>query len=236
MAQQPPSLIKCSAYTQNVQRYSPLRPWYWVLFFACLALVVGLNLPFPQRPPQNPSALLQDSWFIWGFSYFGLLIMPVAALMIEDARQRGLRWAPYVILYFFVGILPLSVYMARRPAHDQQRLPTPAWLSQRWFWALLALAVPVISVALLPRGSLEQLVETMRQNLGLTFMWLDIALNHVVALPLAQADMQRRHVQGQGAWLLAILLTGALGLCLYMATRPAHSSSLFGKRYEEAAA
>lgn len=201
-------------------RYSPFRPAYVLLFVVCLVLVVVLNLPWAGLPPQEPSALLRDPWFIWGFTYFGLLIMPVAALMIEDAQQRRMRWALYVVPYFFLGILPLSLYMARRSAADLDVKPTPRWLAQRWFWALLALMVPLISVVLLPQGSLQQLVATMLRNVGLAFMWLDIALNHVVALPLLQADMQRRSVNGQAWWLLAVAVSGPLGLCAYMAARP----------------
>jgi len=62
----------------------------------------------------------------------------------------------------------------------------------------------------------------MSRNLGLSFMWLDIALNQIVALALVRADMQRRAVPAhqRTPWLLATLLTGPLGLCAYMATRP----------------
>jgi len=205
---------------RGVRRYSPFRSAYILLFLACLVLVVGLNLPWPGLPPQDPSVLLRDPWFIWGFTYFGLLIVPVAALMIEDAQQRQMRWALYVVPYFFLGILPLSLYMARRPAEDRVAVPTPQWLTRRWFWALLALMVPLVSLVLLPQGSWQQLLETMRRNLGLSFMWLDIALNHMVALPLAQADMQRRNVNAQTLWLLAVAVSGPLGLCAYMAARP----------------
>lgn len=193
---------------------------YWALFVACVVLVVVLNLPLPGLPPQDASALFRDPWFLWGFNYFGLLIMPMAALMIDDGRRRGMRWPLYVIPYFAVGILPLSVYMARRPAQENRALPTPKLLEQRWLWALLSVAVVAISVFFLPQGTLDGLVDTMRKNLGLTFMWLDIVLNHLVALPLVQADMQRRGVTEQTPWLLAVLLTGPLGLCAYMAARP----------------
>ncbi|MCS6774413.1 MAG: hypothetical protein RMM31_06145 [Anaerolineae bacterium] len=193
---------------------------YWALFVVCLVLVAALNLPWPGLPAQDASALLRDPWFLWGFNYFGLLIMPMAALMVDDGRRRGMRWAWYVIPYFAVGILPLSVYMARRPAQETHALPTPRVLEQRWLWALLAVAVIPISVFFLPQGTLDGLVDTMSKNLGLAFMWLDIALNHVIALPLAQADMRRRGVAQQAPWLAAILLTGPLALCAYMAVRP----------------
>ncbi|MFN3705380.1 MAG: hypothetical protein ACK4WM_05245 [Thermoflexales bacterium] len=197
---------------------------YWALFVLCAVLVAALNLPWPGLPSPDPSLLLRDAWFVWGFSYFGLLIMPMAALMIEDGRRRNMRWPLYVIPYFAVGILPLSIFMARRPATDQVVLSTPRWLEQRWFWALLAASVVLISLVLLPQGSWDKLVRTMQHNLGLAFMWMDIALNHLVALPLAQADMQRRGVASgaQRPWLIAIALSGPLALCAYMAVRPAH--------------
>jgi len=201
---------------------SQMCGWYWLLFFACLALVIALNLPWPGLPPQDPGALLRDNWFLWGFNYFGILLVPLAALVIDDALRRQMRWPFYVVPMFVVGSLALSVYMARRPAADRLRRETPRLFELRWLWWILAAATIAISLFFLPRGSLPELADTMSRNLGLTFMWLDIALNHVVALPLAQADMQRRGLesQRQTPWLIAILLTGPLGLCAYMATRP----------------
>lgn len=201
---------------------SPISPLYWLLFFACLALAVVLNLPLPGRQPQNPSALLRDDWFLWGFNYFGILLVPLAALVIDDALRRKMRWPFYVAPMFIVGILALSVYMARRPASDLLKRETPRLFERRWGWWVLFAATIVISLFFLPRGSLPELIDTMSQNLGLSFMWLDIALNQIVALPLAQADMHRRGVAAhrQTPWLIAILLTGPLGLCAYMATRP----------------
>jgi len=200
--------------------YSSIRWLYWLTFAVCIALIVALNLPWPGLPPANPGALLNDAWFLWGFNYFGLLIMPMAALMIDDGRRRGMKWPLYVIPYFAIGIIPLSVFLARRPAIETQQRPTPRLLEQRWVWVLLALGVVVISIIFLPRGSAAQLTETMLQNPGLSFMWLDIALNHLAALPLAQADMQRRGAEGQTLWLAAIALSGPIGLCLWMALRP----------------
>lgn len=201
---------------------SPIAWVYWLVFFACVALVVALNLPWPGLPPQDPGALLRDNWFLWGFNYFGILLVPLAALVIEDALRRKMRWPFYVIPMFVVGILALSVYMARRPAGDLIRRETPRWLEPRWLWWILCAAVIAIGAFFLPRGSLPELTDTMSRNLGLTFMWLDIALNQIVALPLVQADMRRRGVaaQAQTSWLIAILITGPLGLCAYMATRP----------------
>lgn len=201
---------------------SPISWLYWLLFFACLALAVILNLPLPGRPPQDSSALLRDNWFLWGFNYFGILLIPLAALVIDDALRRKMRWPFYIVPMFIVGILALSVYMARRPASDLIKRETPRIFEQRWGWWILFVAVIAISLFFLPRGSLPELIDTMSKNLGLSFMWLDIVLNHIVALPLAQADMQRRGVAAhrQTPWLIAILLTGPLGLCAYMAMRP----------------
>jgi hypothetical protein len=201
---------------------SPLSRWYWALFFGCLAIVVALNLPWPGLPTQDASALLRDNWFLWGFNYFGLLLIPLAALVIEDALRRGMRWPLYVVPMFVVGILALSIYMARRPAVDRFQRATPRWLEQRGLWWALAVATLLIGVFFLPRGSFPELVDTMSRNLGLSFMWLDIALNQVVALALVQADMGRRAVPAhqRTPWLLATLLTGPLGLCTYMAVRP----------------
>jgi len=202
---------------------SPLSWLYWLLFVGCVGLAVLLNLRWPGLPEPDPGALLRDNWFLWGFNYFGLLLMPVAALLIDDARRKNMRWPIYVVPFFVVGILALSVYMARRPANDRVKRDTPLILEQRWVWWLLLIGLVVISIIFLPNGSLAQLIDTMSKNLGLAFMWLDIVLNHIVALPLARADMQRRGIaqQSQTIWLIAILLTGPIALCIYMATRPA---------------
>jgi len=205
---------------------SPFAPFYWLIFAASLAVVVGLNLAWPGKPEQDPSLIFRDAWFVWGFSYFGLLITLVAALMVDDGRRRGMFWYAYVGLYFFIGILPLSVYLARRPVKDIVAAPTPRWLELRWVYALLAAAVIPLSVALLPQGSLDELVNTLNHNAGFWFMWLDIAANHLAVLPLAQADMRRRGVAKQGAWLAAIAVTGSLGLGLYLASRPPVQHSL----------
>jgi hypothetical protein len=201
---------------------SPLSRWYWALFLGCLAVVIALNLPWPGLPAQDAGALLRDNWFLWGFNYFGLLLIPLAALVIEDAMRRGMRWPLYVVPMFVVGILALSIYMARRPAAERAERPIPRWLEQRRLWWILAAATLLIGVFFLPRGSLAEHIDTMSRNLGLSFMWLDIALNQIVALALVQADMQRRAVPAhqRTPWLLATLLTGPLGLCAYMATRP----------------
>ncbi len=193
---------------------------YWILFVASVVLAIVLNLRWPGLPEPDPSALLRDNWFLWGFNYFGLLLMPMAALLIDDARRKNMRWPFYVVPFFVVGILALSVYMARRPARDLVQRDTPRILEVHWVWWLLLTALVAATLFFIPRGSLAQLVDTMSKNLGLAFMWLDIVLNHVVALPLAQADMQRRGVTQQTAWLIAILLTGPIALCTYMASRP----------------
>ena len=193
---------------------------YWLIFVGCVVLSILLNLSWPGKPPQDMSALLRDNWFLWGFNYFGILLTAMAALIIDDARRKNIRWPFYLVPYFVIGILPLSIYMARRPARDLVQRQTPRMLEWRWVWWLLLIAAVAVTIIFIPRGSLAQLIDTMRQNLGLSFMWLDIALNHVVALPLAQADMQRRNVVNQTPWLIAILLTGPFALCAYLATRP----------------
>jgi VanZ family protein len=198
---------------------------YAALFLYCVALAILLNLPYRGRAEQDSSALLKDTWFLWGFSYFGLLLMPIAALLIEDGARRGMRWLGYVVPYFALGILPLSLFMARRPLVEMRRLGSQSaslqrLLERRWFWWLMPLMTLAISLIWLPQGSLTQLINTLSQNTGFWFMALDIPLNHVVALPLLQADMQRRGVAQQTKWLIGALLTGPIGLGIYMATRP----------------
>ena len=199
---------------------------YAALFLYCVALAILLNLPYRGRADQNSSALLKDTWFLWGFSYFGLLLMPIAALLIEDGARRGMRWLGYVVPYFALGILPLSLFMARRPLVETRRFGSEAeaslqrMLEQRWFWWLMPLMTIAISLIWLPQGSPAQLINTLSLNTGFWFMALDIPLNHVVALPLLQADMRRRNESAQTKWLIATLLTGPIGLGIYMATRP----------------
>jgi VanZ family protein len=201
---------------------------YAGLFAYAIALAILFNLPYDGRAEQDPSPLLTDTWFLWGFSYFGLLLMPVAALLIEDGARRGMRreelFLGYVIPYFVLGILPLSLFMARRPSAETQQNLAPRlqrMLEMRWFWWLIPLSTLAISLIWLPQGSLAQLINTMGQNTGFWFMWLDIPLNHLVALPLLQADMRRRGVQQQKLWLVATLLSGPIGLGIYMAIRQA---------------
>jgi hypothetical protein len=199
---------------------SPIAWLYWLLFIICIALVIALNQPWPGLPAQDASKLFVDPWFIWGFSWFGLLLMPAAALIIDDARRKNMAWWPFVIPYFVIGVIPLSVYMALRPVADRAQRETPRMLENKLFWWLCFAGTIAVSMWLLPQGSLDRLIDTMRHNLGWTFMWLDIVLNHIVVLPLAQADMRRRGVTNQTAWLIAILIAGPLGLCAYMARRP----------------
>ena len=201
---------------------------YAALFLYCVALAILLNLPYRGRAEQDTATLLKDTWFLWGFSYFGFLLMPIAALMIEDGARRGMRWLGYVIPYFALGILPLSLFMARRPlveACDRgfraaASLRLQSVLERRWFWWLIPIGTLAISFIWLPQGSLTQLIDTLNQNTGFWFMVLDIPLNHIVALPLLQADMQRRGVTRQTTWLIATLLTGPIGMGIYMALRP----------------
>ena len=125
--------------------------------------------------------------------------------------------------YFVVGVIPLSIFMARRPRAEQGKAPAN-WLQRllelRILWLFFAVCVIVISITWLPKGSLAQLLNTLHKNTGFWFMALDIALNHLIALPLLQADMRRRNAAHQTSWLVATLVTGPIGLCLYMAQRP----------------
>jgi VanZ family protein len=202
-------------------------PLYAALFVYAVALAILFNLPYRGRAQQNPSSLLTDPWFLWGFSYFGFLLMPIAALLIEDGARRGMKWLGYVIPYFALGILPLSLFMSRRPTaemHPGVPLHLQRWLEKRWFWWLLPLCTLAISFIWLPQGSPAQLINTMSQNTGFWFMWLDIPLNHIVVLPLLQADMQRRGVMQQNKWLIATLLAGPIALGTYLAVRQTASN------------
>ena len=204
---------------------------YLILFLYGLAVAILFNLPYRGRAVQDSAVLFKDAWFLWGFSYFGLLLTTVAALLIEDGLRRRMKWLGYVIPYFVVGILPLSIFMARRPlVETQSDVRVSLWLQRflerRWFWWLMPLITIAISLFWLPQGSLAQFINTMSQNTGLWFMALDIPLNHIVALPLLQADMQRRGVTQQTIWLIAALLTGPIGLGIYLATRPHHNPRL----------
>lgn len=125
--------------------------------------------------------------------------------------------------YFALGILPLSVYLALRPARETQS--APQWIERalalRWFWLACAVLSGVSAIVMLPMGSWAQLQGTMQQNFGWWFMWLDIPLNHIFVLPLVQAHMRHVGAANQNRWLAAIALTGPLALNLLL-TR--HSS------------
>jgi len=215
-------IIFASRHTLTTNR-SPIAWLYWIVFLYTLALAILPNLSYHGKAVQDSSLLLRDTWFLWAFSYFGLLITPMAALMIEDGARRGMRWLAYVLPYFVVGVIPLSIFMARRPRAEQGLAPA-RWLQHllelRLLWLFFAACVVVISIIWLPQGSLSQLLNTLHKNTGFWFMVLDIALNHLIALPLLQADMRRRNAAHQTLWLAATLLTGPIGLCLYMAQRP----------------
>lgn len=204
-------------------RFSPL---YLLLFAACVALLVWLNLPRPELPPQNMSVLLRDPWFIYGFAHFSFLLMPAAALLVADGQRRSGRAWWLVLPYFALGILPLSLYLAARPAIERQA--AAPWitqaLSRRWFWLACAVLSLVSAIVLLPMGSWPQLLNTMRQNFGWWFMWLDIPLNHIFVLPLVQAHMRNASVQRQSQWLAAIAVCGPIGLGLYLATHSSKTS------------
>ncbi len=204
-------------------RFSPL---YLLLFAACVALLVWLNLPRPELPPQDMSVLLRDPWFIYGFAHFSFLLMPAAALLVADGQRRGSRAWWLVLPYFALGILPLSLYLAARPAIERQA--AAPWITQalarRWFWLACAVLSLVSAIMLLPMGSGPQLLNTMRQNFGWWFMWLDIPLNHIFVLPLVQAHMRHASVQRQSRWLAAIAVSGPIGLGLYLATHSSKTS------------
>ena len=202
---------------------SPIAWLYAALFLYSIALVILLNLPYHGKVEQDASLLLRDPWFLWVFSYFGLLIVPIAALLIEDGARRGMRWLGYVLPYFVIGVIPLSAFMARRPRDEQDRSPSTLLqrlLNLRLVWLVLLLALIGISIVWLPHGSFAQLLDTLHRNTGFWFMPLDIVLNHVLVLPLLQADLRRRNIRHATLWLAATLLTGPLGLCLYMLQRP----------------
>lgn len=202
----------------RLQRLQSQHAWlYGLLFIACLALLFMLNLPYPEQAPQEPARLLTDAWFIWGFNYFGMLLMPMAALLIDDARHRNMRWWAYTVPYFVVGVLALSVYLARRQdeavaAPSGKSISVPRWL----WWSLIPITL-LLSITLLPRGSWVILSDTMHHNVGLWFMWLDIALNHILSVPLVYSDMTRRGIQPRWPWLAFIAITGPIGLAVYMA-------------------
>jgi hypothetical protein len=207
----------------RVMMRSRFAPGYWLLFVGCVALLVWLNLPRLDLPPQNMEALIGDSWFLYGFAHFSLLLMPAAALMAADGQRRNSKTWLLVLPYFALGILPFSAYLALRPAHETRS--ASGWIERalvtRWFWLACSVLSVVSAIALLPTGSWAQLQVTMQQNFGWWFMWLDILLNHVFVLPLAQAHMRHVGAANQNRWLAAIALSGPLGLNLYL-TR--HSS------------
>ena len=205
----------------RLQQYKTQNAWfYWLLFIACSALLLMLNLPYVGKVEQEPARLLRDYWFLWGFNYFGLLLMPLAFLLYEDARARQMRAWVYVIPYFVVGAVALSVYLARRPSPAKSYKPGRFLAIPRWLWLSLLPITVLLSVWLLPQGSWPALRTTLHYNVGLWFMWLDIALNHILAIPLVYSDMARRGQPPHRLWLLLIALTGPLGLAIYMARRP----------------
>ncbi len=193
---------------------------YWLLFIACTALLLMLNLPYAGKAEQAPARLLSDYWFLWGFNYFGLLLMPMALLLFEDARARQMRPWVYVIPYFVVGALALSVYLARRKALVPSLKPGKPVAIPRWLWLALVPITLGLSIGLLPLGSWATLQVTMHANIGLSFMWLDIVLNHMLSVPLLHSDLARRGVRSSGFWLLLVAFTGPIGLGIYMAYRP----------------
>ena len=172
-------------------------------------------------------ALLRDPWFIYGFAHFSFLLMPAAALLVADGQRRASRAGWLVLPYFALGILPLSLYLALRPAseHAQASLWSSRVLTRRNVW-IVCIGLNVIALlALLPLGSWAQLQAAMRQGFGWWFMWLDIPLNHLFVLPLAQAHMRHTQAPRQGLWLAVIALSGPFGLNAYMASRSSKTST-----------
>ncbi len=200
---------------------SRFTPLYVLLFAACVALLVWLNLPRPELPPQDMNVLLRDPWFIYGFAHFSFLLLPAAALMVADGQRRGSRVWWLVLPYFALGILPLSLYLAARPARERQS--AAQWIAQalarRWFWLACAIFSVAALLVLVPQGSWDQFQDSMRHGFGWWFMWLDIPLNHVFVLPLVQAHMRHTNAPRQGMWLAAIAVSGPVGLGLYLARR-----------------
>lgn len=215
-----------SPHIWNLFRDRSSFAWlYSLLFIGCVALILALNIDYTGRPAQDGSLLFRDAWFIWGFVYFGFLILPVAVLMIEDGARRGMKWLRFVAPYFALGVVPLSLFLASRPTNVNDRRPmnkegritvdARSSLVVRPFW-LACLVLAFASLVLLRFGSFDQLLNTMSRNVGWWFMWLDIPLNHLLCLPLVQADMQRRKQTNQTMWLVVVALTGAFGLCAYL--------------------
>jgi hypothetical protein len=190
-----------------------------MIFLASVGMLVWLNVPNPALPPQDPARLLGDWWFIYGFTYFGILLTGIAALMLADGyrRETATRWL--VIPYLFIGIIPLSIYLALRP-EDEDGIE-PRWLARAFraprFWWVLCALVFVCAVAMLPFGSFGHLLQTMRHNYGWWFMAFDIVLNQLLCLPLLSAHMQHRSVGNQSVWLALVAVTGPIGLCAYLA-------------------
>ena len=197
---------------------------YWALFVSCVAALVWMNQPRADLPAQDMSRLWGDTWFLWGFAHFSLLLMPAALLLAADGLRRRTRAWLLVIPYLALGIFALAPYLAVRPAQESGDA-LPAWIERarrgRWFWALSAAASVAAPLVLLPLGSWAGLQETMRYAYGWWFMAADILLNHVCVLPLVQADMQRSGMdeRQQRRWLWLIGVSGPLGLNAYWARR-----------------
>jgi hypothetical protein len=189
------------------------------MFVLSIVGIVWLNLPRVELPPQDMTLLWRDRWFLYAFVYFSFLIIPVALMMVADAYRRATRWGWLTPLYMALGIVPLSLYLAVRPV--DANMTEPRWVrtayKRRWFWVFSAAATVIAAFALLPFGTLQQFVETLRHNFGWWFMPVDILLNHFFCLPIVHADMEHRHAPNQFKWLTLIALTGPIGLNLYLA-------------------
>jgi hypothetical protein len=197
------------------------RLGYIALFVASIAGIVWLNQPFPGLPAQDPLRLIGDPWAQFLFAYFSFLIMPVVLLMIIDAYLRNTRWGWVAPIYMALGIAPLALYLAMRPASESST--EQRWVqniaSRRWFWLACLVGLVLSAVLLIPRGSPAAFIDAMNHNFGWWFMPPDILLNQLFCLPLLKADMDRRGIASQHTWLLAVALTGPVAMNVYMAGR-----------------
>ena len=190
---------------------------YWATFAFAAWVLLMLNLPWKQLPPQDMSVIFRDPWILLGLCLFSLFLIGITNLLIEDARARGIRWWLFVPPYFFVGILALAPYLALRPKQQTGSLRQQPRFG--WLYVLLPVAAIASILILLPANSWPVFWDSTSHSLGFAFMWLDIALNLICVLPLVLADMVRRGTGQRAAWIAAIALTGPIGLGAYLASR-----------------
>jgi VanZ family protein len=200
------------------------RMRYWLIWSFALWLILLLNLPWRGLPPQDSSVLFRDPVLIWGFSHFGALIVPLLALWLMDGtrRRHTAQWlaAPFMA----VGVLAYAPWLALRPHADA---PAPAalprWLdvsrTPRWFWALW-LALTALNFAWLSGANLTAFIIAQWRFLGIAFMWFDILICQLLALPLLDAALRRAGSRTRGLWLIAAALLGPFALSAYLLLRP----------------